>query len=85
MEHFACPGLRSVTPPMKGSIGVLSPRLVRNSKSRQRLLEPLLAGFEILLASFWNGLRETSCGIQRSRSFLQWVSDLLHLWENIWY
>lgn len=35
-------------PARKSSHGVLSPRLVRNSKSRQRLREPLLAGFELL-------------------------------------
>ena len=30
-----------------GSVNMPSPRLVRNSKSRQRLREPLLAGFEL--------------------------------------
>src|SRR5262245_30827905 len=39
-------------PARKNSIAVLSPRLVRNSKSRQRLREPLLAGFELLPGRF---------------------------------
>jgi hypothetical protein len=33
-------------------VQILSPRLVRNSKSRQRLREPLLAGFELLHGRF---------------------------------
>src|SRR5262249_23124377 len=40
------------TPARKSSNRVHSPRLVRNSKSRQRLREPLLAGFELLHGRF---------------------------------
>ena len=43
---------RALTPLRKSSIAVLSSRLVRNSKSRQRLREPLLAGFELLHGRF---------------------------------
>ncbi len=35
-----------------GSVQIPLPRLVRNSKSRQRLREPLLAGFELLHGRF---------------------------------
>ena len=41
-----------LTPARKSSIDVLSPRLVRNSKFRQRLREPLLARFELLHGRF---------------------------------
>src|SRR5437763_459347 len=49
--HSHCRNLvfQPLTPLRKSSNGVRSPRLVRNSKSRQRLREPLLMGFELLV------------------------------------
>ncbi len=51
-NHLQCPASQPRMPARKSSNGVLSPRLVRNSKSRQRLREPLLAGFELLHGRF---------------------------------
>jgi hypothetical protein len=45
-KHCRSPTSQPRIPATKSSIAVLSPRLVRNSKSRQRLREPLLAGFD---------------------------------------
>ena len=68
------PASQPLMPAIKSSIAVMSSRLIGNSKSRQRLAEPLLAGFEFLherpSSALWSVLRadRASC---RSRRRIQ--------------